>query len=327
MKILVTGGAGYIGSHTVDLLVRMEHEVVVYDNLSTGDTSLVIGGQLIVGDLSDVTQLESLFAQHTFEAVIHFAASTSVEESAEKPAWYYQNNVCNTLSLLRQCVVHRVRWFIFSSTAAVYGAPDILPIPETCLTLPKNPYGYSKLFAERMLRDIAASYGAHYVILRYYNAAGADADLRLGEIRPTAKHLITVACRAAAGMTEGIEIFGTDYPTPDGTCVRDFVHVTDLADTHVKALQYISDGGESVTLNCGYGRGFSVREVLHVVKEVSGVDFPVREGARRKMDVDPPTLIADNTKIKKTLDWRPVFDDIRAIIATAWKWQLKRNKS
>lgn len=325
MQLLVTGGAGYIGSHAADLFGRCGYEVTVLDNLSTGYQALVPKGQLCVGDLDNTQQLETLFQQNSFNAVVHFAASVSVEESIERPDYYYQNNVCNTLNLLRCCVRHKVRQFIFSSTAAVYGAPDAVPISEDCPVLPINPYGHSKLSAERMLQDVAVRHGIRYVILRYYNVAGADADLRRGEMRLGAKHLITAACRAALGITQGIEIYGTDYPTPDGTCVRDFIHVTDIADVHVKALQYLDGGGASVTLNCGYGKGFSVREVLKVVKEVSAADFPVRSVARRKLGIDPPILVADGARLVKVLCWQPVFYDIHAIVESAWKWHKAKH--
>ncbi len=319
MRVLVTGGAGYIGSHVVRQLGGAGYEVVVYDNLSTGRRQAVLCGELVVGDLADDEALGRLFRGGPFDAVLHFAAHIVVPESVSDPLKYYGNNTRNTLRLLEMCARHGVERFVFSSTAAVYGIPEIIPVGEEAPLAPINPYGASKMMSERMLMDLAAASSLKYVILRYFNVAGADPEGRIGQATPEATHLIKVACEAAVGKRQGLTVFGTDYDTPDGTCIRDYIHVEDLARAHLDALAHLGDGGDSAVLNCGYGHGSSVREVIDTVKRVSGVDFPVELGGRRAGD--PPVLVADNGKIRKTLGWRPEYDDLEFIVKTALEWE------
>ena len=327
MKLLVTGGAGYIGSHVTRQLGEAGHEVVVFDNLSTGKAHAVLGAELVVGDLADGPLLDALFERHEFDGVLHFAASIVVPESVADPLKYYSNNTANMLNLLKRVEAHEVPHFVFSSTAAVYGMPEVDQVSEQTPLAPINPYGASKMMSERILADLAfARKGLSHVALRYFNVAGADPEARIGQETPEATHLIKVACQAALGQRGGVDIFGTDYPTPDGTCIRDYIHVEDLARAHVDALEYLAAGGDSVALNCGYGRGASVREVLDTVHEVTGVDFPVREAARRAGD--PPHLVAANERIREVLGWRPALDDLRTIVGHAWAWEqalAKRN--
>ncbi|OEY67239.1 UDP-glucose 4-epimerase GalE [Marinobacter sp. X15-166B] len=319
MKVLVTGGAGYIGSHVVRQLGRAGHEVVVFDNLSTGYRWAVTCGELVVGDLADEQALEALFETHRFDAVLHFAANIVVPESVSNPLKYYSNNTRNTLNLLKAIERHRVPHMVFSSTAAVYGMPAETVLTEDLPLAPINPYGASKMMSERMIMDLAAASSLGYVILRYFNVAGANPEGVLGQATPEATHLIKVACECVAGVREGMSVFGTDYDTRDGTCVRDYIHVEDLAKAHVMALDYMARGGESVVLNCGYGRGFTVREVIDVVREQAGVDFPVTETGRRAGD--PAALMADNRRITETLGWTPDFDDLATIVRTALAWE------
>ncbi len=319
MKVLVTGGAGYIGSHVVRQLGEAGHDIVVYDNLSTGHGEAVLYGGLIVGDLANRPLLNEVFAQHPFDAVLHFAASIVVPESVAQPLKYYGNNTRNTLGLLEMCAEYGVNKLVFSSTAAVYGEPDQGAVSEDDPLAPINPYGASKMMNERMIMDYAAASSLRYVILRYFNVAGADPQGRIGQSTPNATHLIKVACQAALGMRPGIDIFGADYPTPDGTCIRDYIHIEDLARAHLDALDYLNSGGESTVLNCGYGRGYSVLEVVETVKKVSGVNLEVRIGGRRPGD--PPKLISTNHRIMRTLNWQPAYDSLEIIVQDALAWE------
>ncbi len=319
MKVLVTGGAGYIGSHVVRQLAQAGHDIVVFDNLSTGYRWAVTAGELVVGDLADESAVNDLFSEHRFEAVLHFAANIVVPESVANPLKYYSNNTRNTLNLLKAIERHQVPYVVFSSTAAVYGMPEQTVLTEDLPLAPINPYGASKMMSERMIMDLAAASDLNYVILRYFNVAGANPDGLLGQATPEATHLIKVACECVTGQRDGMSVFGTDYGTRDGTCVRDYIHVEDLAKAHVMALDYMAGGGESKVLNCGYGRGFTVREVIDVVKQQSGVDFPVAETERRAGD--PEALMADNSRIKAVLGWTPDYDDLQTIVKTALAWE------
>jgi UDP-glucose 4-epimerase len=317
--ILVTGGAGYIGSHAVRLLRSAGYPVVAYDNLSTGHAWAVLDAELVVGDLAEQARLTALFDQRRFGAVLHFAAHIAVEESVREPAKYYRNNTLGALGLFELSVRHRVSSLVFSSTAAVYGEPQTAPVDESAPLAPINPYGASKVMAERMLEDIARAAGLRYAILRYFNVAGANPEAQIGQATPGSAHLIKVACATALGQRSHMVINGTDYPTPDGTCVRDYIHVDDLAQAHLDALDHLERGGASTVLNCGYGQGHSVREVIEAVRRVSGVEFPVEEGPRRPGD--PAALVASNRKICEVLGWRPRHDDLDYIVGTAWRWE------
>jgi len=325
MKILVTGGAGYIGSHVVARLGELGHDVVVYDNLSTGHDWAVLHGRLVVGDLADRTLLRTVIREGAFDAVMHFAAFIVVDESVREPLKYYRNNFSNALNLAEACHEAGLNRFIFSSTAAVYGMPAGGRVTEETPLSPINPYGESKAMFEKALRDLAAASGFRYVSLRYFNVAGADEQARIGQACLDATHLITVSLRTALGKRPELRIFGTDYDTPDGTCIRDYIHIRDLAEAHVHALDHLAGGGESRIYNCGYGHGFSVREVVAKVKRVTGVDFPVVETERRAGD--PPVLIADSSRLQNELGWKPVHDDLEFIIRTAWKWEKKFQKA
>ncbi|HJV65881.1 MAG TPA: UDP-glucose 4-epimerase GalE [Geomonas sp.] len=320
--ILVTGGAGYIGSHVVRQLSEAGHEVVVYDNLSTGSADALIHGErLVVADLADTAKLNQVIRETGCKSVLHFAAAIIAPESVSLPFKYYSNNTKNTLGLLQACVENGVERFIFSSTAAVYGIPEGGAASENSPTVPINPYGTSKLMSEWMLRDAGFAHGLSYVALRYFNVAGADPQARMGQRTPDATHLIKVSCQAALGMRPGVSIFGTDYPTPDGTGIRDYIHIEDLASAHLYALDYLKKGGESTVINVGYGQGSSVREVIEVVKKVSGVDFAVTEAPRRPGD--PANLVAVAERIRGVLGWQPRYNDLTTIVSDAWRWEKK----
>lgn len=321
-KVLVTGGAGYIGSHTTLALNDAGYEVVVYDNLSTGKAEAVLPpARLVVGDLAETEKLDALMEREKFSAVLHFAGSIVVPESVENPLKYYLNNTNNTTELLRLAVKNRIPRFIFSSTAAVYGMPDTPAVTEDSPTKPINPYGRTKLMSEWVIEDTAAAHpDFSFVILRYFNVAGADPGGRIGQCTPDATHLIKVASQAALGRRKALHIFGTDYDTPDGTCIRDYIHVTDLAGAHVLSLGHLEAGNPSSIFNCGYGHGYSVREIAAAVKKASGVDFSVIESPRRAGD--PPALISDPARIRRVMDWKPEHDDIHAIALSAYKWEM-----
>ena len=320
--ILVTGGAGYIGSHVVRQLGEAGERVVVLDNLSTGFEDAVLYGELVVGDTGDRDLVSWLLREHDVGTVMHFAARTIVPESVADPLRYYENNTCSTRSLLECCQQAAVKNFVFSSTAAVYGVPQGGAASEDSPTSPINPYGTSKLMSEWMLRDLSLASDLRHVALRYFNVAGSDPEGRVGQRTPKATLLVKVACEAAVGKREQVKIFGTDYPTPDGTGVRDYIHVEDLAGAHLKALDYLRGGGGSTTLNCGYGHGYSVREVLDAVERVNGAPLPIEEVPRRAGD--PPTLIADAKRIIDVLGWQPRYDDLDFICKTSLDWERKQ---
>ena len=320
-SILVTGGAGYIGSHTVRQLVERGERVVVLDNLSTGYRSAVLGAPLIVGDTGDRDLVARVLQDHAIDTVLHFAAHTIVPESVSDPLKYYRNNTCATRNLLEQCDSAGVGRFVFSSTAAVYGIPAGGLAREDSPTVPINPYGTSKLMSEWMLRDLAAaSTKLRYVVLRYFNVAGSDPGGRIGHSAPAATLLVKVACQVATGVRQSLAIFGTDYPTPDGTGVRDYIHVEDLASAHLSAIDYLDRGGASTTLNCGYGHGYSVREVVKMVEHVNGGRaLPVVESPRRAGD--PPSLVARAERIREVLGWTPRLDDLETIVRNQLDWE------
>lgn len=321
MTILVTGGAGYIGSHVVRQLGERGERVVVLDNLSSGFRSAVLNGQLVVGDTGDREQVGRILKEHGIQTVMHFAAHTVVPESVSNPLKYYGNNTCSTRNLLQCCEAAGVRKFVFSSTAAVYGIPEGGIAAEESPTQPINPYGTSKLMSEWMLRDLAAASSLRYVVLRYFNVAGSDPGGRIGQSTINGTLLTKVACETAVGKRPHVSIFGTDYPTPDGTGVRDYIHVEDLASAHVKALEYLTAGGESQTLNCGYGHGYSVREVVQMVDRLHGQPIKTVEGPRRAGD--PPALVARAQRVRETLGWVPQFDDLAAIVKSQLAWEKR----
>jgi UDP-glucose 4-epimerase len=317
MRILVTGGAGYIGSHAVRLFLARGHDVWVYDNLSMGHRGAVPADRLIVGELAEQPRLDQALVEHRIDAVVHFAAFAFVGESVQEPGKYYQNNLVNTLRLLDALRLHRITRIVFSSTCATYGLPQKVPITEEEPQKPINPYGHTKLAVEHALADYAAAYQWGFAALRYFNAAGASPDGSIGEDHKPETHLIPLVLQAVLGQRPAITVFGTDYPTPDGTCVRDYIHVDDLAEAHLLALEALGPG-KQLCYNLGTGRGYSVREVIRVAEEVTGKPVPVREGSRRPGD--PPALVASAEKIQRELGWKPRYTDLRAIIETAWRW-------
>ncbi len=325
MKILVTGGAGYIGSHVVKQLgEQTDHDITVLDNLVTGFQESILYGDFIKADLSNFKQIEEIIKEGNYDAVIHFAASLVVPESVENPLKYYLNNTANTANLIKQCVTYGVNKFIFSSTAAVYGepAPDLIPVTEESPVAPINPYGSSKLMSETVLKDTAFAYDEfNYIALRYFNVAGASVDGKIGQSTENATLLIKVAAETALGKRDKMFIFGDDYPTEDGTCIRDYIHVEDLASAHIRALEHLEEGKEGGVFNCGYGHGFSVKEVLETMKKVSGVDFPVEIKERRAGD--PAILISNNRKIREVMHWTPKYDDLELICKTGLEWEKK----
>ena len=322
MTVLITGGAGYIGSHATLAFREAGYDVVVLDRLSTGHRSAVpVDVPFIKGDAGDLETVRATIDAHDIKSVIHLAGSLIVPESVEKPLAYYQNNTEASRNLIEACVRQGVRHFIFSSTCQVYGIPDALPISETTPTLPINPYGRSKLMTEWILRDASLAHGLNYLSLRYFNVAGADPKGRAGQSTEGSTLLIKVASEAVVGLRDGVDIFGEDYNTPDGTCVRDYIHVTDLVEAHVEALKHLEGGGKSQVLNCGYGRGYSVKEVLEAVEAVAGKKLNIRPGPRRPGD--PPALVADARRIGEVLGWRPVHNDLREIVESALQWEEK----
>ena len=319
--ILVTGGAGYIGSHVVRQLGEAGETVVSLDNLSTGFRAAVTAGDLVIGDTGDAKLLDKIFSEHDIDTVLHFAAHTIVPESVADPLKYYGNNTASSRTLLECCAKNDVKHFVFSSTAAVYGIPPDGKASEATATKPINPYGTSKLMTEWMLRDLAAAGGPRYVCLRYFNVAGCEPTGTIGQSTPKATLLVKVACEAAVGSRPHVSVFGTDYPTPDGTGLRDYIHVEDLATAHLNALDYLRDAGKPATLNCGYGHGYSVREVLQAVEKANGEPLVIKEEPRRAGD--PPILIAVADKITQVLDWQPKFDDLDTIVKTSLAWERK----
>jgi UDP-glucose 4-epimerase len=321
-RVLVTGGAGYIGSHVVKALLEAGEEVVTFDNLSEGHREAVVGGDLVQGDLSDGALLQSLFSKHEFDAVMHFAAHCYVGESVEDPGKYYKNNVCNLLNLLEVARKHNVNRVIFSSSAAVYGDPVKVPIEEMHPLQPINPYGFTKFVMENVLRDYSRAYGVRSVSLRYFNAAGTDPSGQLGESHDPETHLIPRVLAVASGRLPEVEIFGTDYPTEDGTCIRDYIHVNDLALAHLAALDHLNRGGENLIVNLGNSRGYSVKEIIRVAEQITQRKIRVIHSPRRAGD--PPVLVCDNSRAKDQLNWAPQISSLEEIIRTAWKWEQNR---
>ena len=320
MAVLVTGGAGYIGSHMVLRLADAGETVVVLDNLTTGfDWAIDHRASFVQGNAGDMELVGRIVAEHKVDAIIHFAGSIVVPESVSDPLKYYANNTATSRNLIEAAVKGGVKHFIFSSTAAVYGNAGLEPVAETSRLMPESPYGRSKLMTELMLADVAAAHPLTYGVLRYFNVAGADPKRRSGQSSPTATHLIKVASQAALGQRPQMGIFGTDFPTPDGTGVRDYIHVTDLVEAHALLLNYLRGGGASATMNCGYGRGFSVRDVVRTVKDVSGVDFKVVEEPRRAGD--PASIVARAEKVRQLLGWKPAHDDLKEIVDAALTWE------
>jgi UDP-glucose-4-epimerase GalE len=324
-SILVTGGAGYIGSHTCKALYAAGFSPVAYDNLARGNSEAVKWGALEIGELGDGARLRAAIARHRPAAVVHFAALAYVGESNENPLAYYRNNVGGTISLLDAMREEGTKNIVFSSSCAVYGAPKVVPITEESRQAPINPYGATKMICERMIRECAAAFPLNFMALRYFNAAGADPDGQIGECHVPETHAIPLLLDAAAGESKGFTILGDDYPTADGTCVRDYVHVTDLADAHVKSVRALLDGAESMALNVGTGRGWSVRELVDSARKITNRDIPVRVGPRRPGD--PPALIADPTRVRDRLGWRPLYPDLAVQVAHAWAWRQGASKT
>lgn len=320
-KILVVGGAGYIGSHMVKQLLEEQYKVITLDNFTTGHRHLVTGGELVEGSIGDSALLERIFSENKIGAVMHFAAFSLVGESVQLPLKYYTNNVAETIELIDAMIKHNVMRFIFSSTAAVYGEPDEVPIVETHSCQPTNPYGASKLCVERILSDCDEAHGLKSICLRYFNASGADSSGQIGEMHDPESHLIPLVLKSAL-TKKPIKVFGTDYPTPDGTCLRDYIHVTDLAQAHMLALKALMDGGSSAVYNLGNSVGYSVRQVIQTAGTVTGRTIPVHDDDRRPGD--PAVLVANANKIKKQLGWYPRYEDLETIIKTAWKWHAKQ---
>lgn len=321
MNILVVGGAGYIGSHMVKQLANAGHDVVTLDNLSCGYREAVKYGEFVQGDLGDPSVLDYIFSNYDIDAVMHFAAFIEVGESVRDPAKYYRNNVINTTVLLDAMIQHDIEHFIFSSTAAIFGEPEYTPIDETHSKKPINPYGRSKLMVEQILQDYENAYGLKSTCLRYFNAAGADPDGELGERHEPESHLIPLILQAASGRRPTIRVFGNDYPTEDGTCIRDYIHIVDLCTAHALALDYMLQTGSSAYYNLGNGRGFSVQQVIDAVREITGKDFNVTQDARRPGD--PAVLVADSSLAKQQLGWQPKYDSLESIISTAWRWETE----
>lgn len=326
MSVLVTGGAGYIGSHMVHALLDRGEHAVVLDNLCTGVRGLVAeDATFIEGEVADTRMVRDLIQDLQIDAVVHFAGSVVVPESVEKPLFYYANNTVASRNLIEACVEEGVQNFVFSSTAAVYGEPETMPVREDAPTNPINPYGRSKLMTEWMLRDTAAAHDFRYAALRYFNVAGADGKGRTGQSTPRATHLVKRACQAALGRVPHLSIFGNDFPTADGTGVRDYIHVMDLIEAHLLALDHLRDNGQSIVCNAGYGHGFSVREVVRAVERVSGQPLPVHEEPRRAGD--PPAIVANSEHLKSTLNWQPAYDDLDVIVRSAYAWESRLNSA
>ncbi|MBF4988561.1 UDP-glucose 4-epimerase GalE [Methylophilus sp. 14] len=323
MRVLVVGGAGYIGSHMVKMLLGAGHEVITLDNLSSGHRDAVLGGTFVEGDLADTQGLHQVFEQYQPEAVMHFASYIQVGESVRKPDIYYRNNVTNTLNLLDVMLEFEVKKFIFSSTAAVFGEPDYVPIDEAHPNRPLNPYGRSKWMIEQVLADYDKAFDLRSVCLRYFNAAGADPEGQLGERHDPETHLIPLILQAASGRRDNIQVFGRDYDTPDGTCIRDYIHIVDLCSAHLAALEYLTKGGSSDRFNLGNGSGFSVQEVIDAVQKVSGKQVTVINGPRR--EGDPARLVADAKRARSILAWQPTYTALDTIVSHAWQWERKQS--
>jgi UDP-glucose 4-epimerase len=325
MKILVTGGAGFIGSHMVRMLAELNHAVVTFDDLSSGFRDAVLHGEFLQGSLHDKSALSALFGAHQFDAVVHFAGSIVVSESVREPAKYYQNNLVGAMNLFDAMRMHGVQNLVFSSTAAIFGAPQYVPIDEAHPQAPINPYGMTKWVTEQILRDYDVAYGLRSIALRYFNAAGASPDAVLGERHDPETHLIPLALRAATGEIPELTIFGTDYDTPDGTCIRDYIHIVDLCDAHMLALRHLTNGGESRAYNLGNGQGYSVKEVIQVAEQISGKRIPVKYGPRRAGD--PARLVANASRIHRDWGWSPRFARLEQIIEHAWQWEVKKGEN